>query len=141
MSSKIRRRLRALTLCASLGLLASPAIAQEKPAVVGTWEGALQAQGVELAIIFHIAQDEGGALTATMDSPDQGAYGIPVDGVEVKGDSVLLTVGVAKGEWEGIVSEDASTLDGVWRQSGLEFPLVLGRSDGEEAEEGGASGG
>ena len=45
--------------------------------VEGSWLGTLQTGGVELRIVFHISQDSVGVLTATLDSPDQGATGIP----------------------------------------------------------------
>ena len=43
--------------------------------VVGDWKGTLAVSGIELSLIFHITDDDG--LKATMDSPDQGAFGIP----------------------------------------------------------------
>ncbi|MEJ2203718.1 MAG: hypothetical protein P8170_06385, partial [Gemmatimonadota bacterium] len=41
------------------------------PGIVGTWEGTLEAAGLRL--VFHVETAEGGELTGTMDSPDQGA--------------------------------------------------------------------
>ena len=57
---------------------------------MGTWSGTLEASG-GLRIVFHIEQGEDG-LTATMDSPDQGAIGVPVSDVTAVGDSVTLAV-------------------------------------------------
>ncbi|MCP5062335.1 MAG: alpha/beta hydrolase, partial [Ignavibacteriae bacterium] len=45
--------------------------------ITGDWYGVLDIQGQKLRIVFHIVENDG-SLTATMDSPDQGAKGIPV---------------------------------------------------------------
>ena len=51
------------------------------PPVAGAWEGTLDAMGSKLRIGVLIATLPDGQLSATMDSPDQGAYGLPLDGV------------------------------------------------------------
>jgi pimeloyl-ACP methyl ester carboxylesterase len=47
------------------------------PNLSGAWEGMLDA-GVKLRLVIHLAQQKDGTLTATLDSVDQGAFGIPV---------------------------------------------------------------
>ncbi len=44
----------------------------------GDWEGTLDAGPVKLRIVVHITRNEG-AYSATLDSPDQGALGIPIE--------------------------------------------------------------
>jgi pimeloyl-ACP methyl ester carboxylesterase len=66
-----------------------------------------------------------------MDSPDQGAYAIPASEVEAFGDSVRFSVAAVGGEYEGRLSEDGSTLDGIWKQAGMVLDLVMERSDAE----------
>ena len=61
--------------------------------VEGTWLGTLQAGGVALRIVFHISRDSVGVLTATIDSPDQGAIGIQVGAVTVTGDTLVVDGG------------------------------------------------
>ena len=46
--------------------------------ITGDWYGLLQIEGLSLRINLHINQDKDN-LSATIDSPDQGAYGITVD--------------------------------------------------------------
>ena len=46
-----------------------------KADVEGTWLGTLKEPGFELRIVFHITRDSTGALTATLDSPDQAVIG------------------------------------------------------------------
>ena len=42
-----------------------------------------------LSLVFHFAQD-GDNFTATVDSPDQGAYGIPFDSSTLVGSTMTL---------------------------------------------------
>jgi hypothetical protein len=99
--------------------------------VEGIWLGTLKGPGFELRIVFHITRDAAGALTATLDSPDQGAEGIPVGSVVVTGDSLLMDVPAVLGGYKGKISSDGHTIDGQWSQSGQSLPLVLTRSDAE----------
>jgi hypothetical protein len=72
----MRRLMTTLALLAT-GWITTPLAAQTSP-VAGSWAGDLIVQGTRLPLVFHITQ-EGEALSATMDSPAQGARGIPVD--------------------------------------------------------------
>lgn len=105
--------------------------ARQEPDIAGAWYGDLEYGGLGLRIVFRISRDEAGALRAVMDSPDQGAKGIPVAGVEFDGDSIRLNVTAVGGRFEGAVLPDSSVIDGSWRQSGMEFPLRLRRGEGE----------
>ena len=44
--------------------------------IEGQWNGVLEVQGTQLRIVFNITKTATG-IAATMDSPDQGAKGIP----------------------------------------------------------------
>jgi len=99
-------------------------------AIEGTWQGALGVQGVELRLVFHVERGEGGALGGSLDSPDQGAAGIPLSAVTVGEGRARFAVASIGGEFEGRIGGDGAVLDGVWRQGGLELPLRLERSAG-----------
>jgi len=101
------------------------AAAQETPAVVGDWEGALSAMGQELTVVFHITQGEDGSLAATLDSPDQGAFGIACEAPVVEEGSVTIPVAAVQGEYVGTISEDGSTIEGTWTQGPNSLPLIL----------------
>lgn len=102
-------------------------MAQENP-VEGFWHGTLQV-GVELRVVIHIVRGVDGSFSAAMDSPDQGAFGIPLTAAVVEGDSVTLTAAGIGGEFRGRLSEDGLALRGEWSQSGLVLPLELARSE------------
>lgn len=132
--SPLRRALHTVAvILISTVLLVPGAGAQDRPDVTGTWQDTLQVQGMQLRLVFHIEQ-EGDSLTATMDSPDQGATGIPTSRLRVTQDS--LTIGVASigGQFAGAIQADGARIDGAWTQGGRSFPLTLERTSAEAAD-------
>ena len=105
-------------------LASGPSAASE---IVGDWSGTVNFSGVELRIVFHITAGEDGSLSATMDSPDQGAAGIPVSSVTFDGDSLVIEIAVAQGGYYGKYDLDSLFVDGEWRQAGFKLPLRLVR--------------
>ena len=99
--------------------------------IAGHWGGTLNIQGVKLRLVFHVSRS-GDSWTTKMDSPDQGAKGIPTGKTEYA-DSVLTITAPAlgmkfSGKWQG-----ADRIQGTFMQSGLTLPLELTRVDGEVA--------
>ena len=84
------------------------------PDVVGSWQGTLTVPGGQLRIVFHIKSADDGLLSATLDSPNQGAFGIPVSRVTVAGDTLRLEVQAIGGHFEGVIRADESAIDGTW---------------------------
>lgn len=97
--------------------------------VEGTWLGTLSFSGTELRIVFKILKSPDGKLTATLDSPDQGAKDIPVDEVVFQNGHLRLDAKSISGVFEGDMKEDNSTIEGQWSQGGMSLPLVLKRTD------------
>lgn len=124
-------RVPSVLLLATLCLAASSASGQEASPIVGDWRGTLKAGGIELTVIFHIRSASGGSLTATMDSPDQGAEGIPVDTVSFEEGHLSMKSTAVAGTYEGDLGENG-IITGKWSQGGGEFSLDLEKSD--EAE-------
>jgi hypothetical protein len=90
----------------------------------GKWEGNLDAMGGTLRLVFNLANKNGSA-EGTIDSPDQGASGIPISEISVTGESIKISVRVAGGEFEGKLSEDGKELSGKWTQGGSSLVLIL----------------
>lgn len=105
----------------------------EGPAdVTGSWVGTLDAAGQELRLVFHIVRDDAGQLSGTMDSPDQGAYGLVLSAVEQGEDgTVRFEFAMAGGEYTGRFSDDGNRIDGSWAQGGASLPLLLERTEAE----------
>jgi hypothetical protein len=100
---------------------------EHKPAkpsdIDGAWMGTLEAGGSQLHVVFHIFNTEDG-LMATLDSPDQGAKGIPVSKVTRDDASLKMEVKMVGGVFEGKIAKDLSAIEGTWTQ-GSPLPLVL----------------
>ncbi len=116
----------------------APIKTEHKPAkpsdIDGTWLGTLDTGGMKLRVVFHIVNTEDG-LTATMDSPDQGAKGIPTSSVSRTGSSLRIEAKGINGSFEGKIAPDFSTIDGTWTQNGGSMPLVLKRTKDQAAIE------
>ncbi len=119
----------AFALLATVGIGTGSAAAQQSR-LAGTWLGRLSAGGTTLRVVFNVSVDSAGALKATMDSPDQGASGLPVASVSLTGDTVKFNVTIAAGSYVGTVAADGKTIDGTWTQSGTTFPLPLEKQAG-----------
>lgn len=106
----------------------------EAAVLAGTWQGKLDISGASLAIVFHLTRDDNNpsGWEATMDSPDQGATGIPVSEVLFDNGVVQFKVAVAAGLYEGTLSEDNERIEGSWSQGGQRFPLELKRVSAED---------
>ena len=101
--------------------------AAAKPALAGAWQGALKLGGAELRVVFNIDDGKDGQYRATLDSPDQGATGIPVDTLTHEGREVTAEVKRIAGKFTGTLAEDGSTIKGTWTQVGRKWPLELAR--------------
>ena len=57
--------------------------------IIGSWSGKLSVQGTEMPLIFNI-KSENQELSSTMDSPSQGATGIPMDETSFVNDTLTI---------------------------------------------------
>lgn len=96
--------------------------------IVGDWEGSLEVQGMQLKLIFHITKD-GEKFTSTMDSPDQGANGIPMDKTTVEDGNLTIESKQLGMKYIAPISENGKKLAGTFNQRGMSFPLELAKSD------------
>ena len=134
MVARLRHSLRRFAILLAVALLAPGVLAQDRPGVAGTWQDTLQVQGMQLRLVFHIEQN-GDSLTATMDSPDQGATGIPANRVRATRDSLTIAVASIGGRFDGAIRANGTQIEGAWSQGGRSFPLTLEQvSEGTEVE-------
>jgi dienelactone hydrolase len=92
----------------------------------GDWLGTLDTGMGTLRVVLHIANTEDG-LSATMDSPDQNAKGIPVTSITRNGSSLKFEVKTIGGSYNGTISSDLAAFSGTWTQLGKSWPLALKR--------------
>ena len=116
-------------LCLLMGglLVSVRASAEEKPApgIVGVWQGTLDRTAVKLRVVVEFKMKAGGGFTATMDSPDQGAFGMPIDEVTILEKTVKFTIKQLDGSYAGQIRADGQQIDGQWTQGGASRALVL----------------
>jgi hypothetical protein len=107
---------------------ASPAPATATaPSIDGAWAGVLDLGTAKLHVIFHISTTPAG-LTATLDSPDQGATGIATTSTTLTGDTLTITAEALHGTFTGTVAKHHSAITGTWTQGPNTLPLVLTRT-------------
>lgn len=99
--------------------------AADPSGIEGSWIGTLSAGGQTLRVVFHFSRSASGAWSGALDSPDQGATGIPFDKVSVSGNAVHCEVAAIQGAFEGTLASETRTLSGTWTQLGNRFPLTL----------------
>lgn len=92
--------------------------------ITGTWNGVLKVQGMQLRIVFHIDKANNG-YKSTMDSPDQGAKGIPVNNTMLADNTVSLSITMAGIDYSGVL--EGNNIKGTFKQGGMEIPLELTR--------------
>jgi len=98
----------------------------------GVWEGVLDANGTKLHVRFNFIRNADGSITATFDSVDQGANGLPVASIARTGDTVKMDLKSINGSYEGTLDKDASTMTGTLSQMGNPVPLNLQRKKAEK---------
>lgn len=116
-------------LAAVIALAVSSYAGQAASPIEGSWLGTLKVSGLELRIVFNLKASPDGALTATLDSIDQGAKGIPVNAAAFADGKLTLEVKVIQGKYEGVLDAATGTIAGTWAQSGGTFPLDLKKLD------------
>lgn len=92
--------------------------------ITGEWNGALKVQGTQLRLVFNIVKTNNG-FSATMDSPDQGAKGIPVTNTTFENSKIKLEITNARIEYNGELKENE--IVGTFKQGGQEFPMNLSK--------------
>jgi len=92
----------------------------------GDWRGTLDAGVAKLNLILHVVRKDG-TLSATLDSPEQGATGLAVDSITLNGKSLRFEMQSLGATYEGVFSNDGSQIQGEFRQQGQKFPLTFRR--------------
>jgi len=93
--------------------------------ITGSWEGVLEIQNTHLRIIFHIEKKDT-TFTTTMDSPDQGAFGLPTTRSTFQENKLEIVAAGLGLFYRGTLENDSIT--GTFTQGGISFPLVLKRA-------------
>lgn len=110
----------------SLLMLCGLAFSLSGQDIAGKWYGTLKIGSTELRLIFDITPTEGG-YTSLMDSPDQGAKGIPITSTTYADGKLKLSANNLGIIYEAALQQD--NLEGTFSQSGTSIPLKMGREE------------
>jgi fermentation-respiration switch protein FrsA (DUF1100 family) len=100
--------------------------------IIGQWNGVLKVPGAQLRVVFNISKTENG-YNSTMDSPDQGAKGIPVATTSFENSVLKLEMPSLKVIYEGTLNKE-NLIVGNFAQGGQSFALNMSREIIEKKE-------
>ena len=92
----------------------------------GDWEGAISLpNGQSRPVVIHFKNQPDQTVEATIDSPSQGAQGLPLKGVAQKGAVVEFAVQAVGGSYKGTLNKEGTEMAGEWTQGQGAAPLTL----------------
>ncbi len=107
----------------ALILLSLPVFSQT---ITRSWKGTLNAMGAKLPVVFNIEKSDT-IYTATLDSPEQGAFGIPLSKITFRNDTLHIEASALGVAYTGVFATDS--IYGTFSQGGFNFPLTLKKGD------------
>ncbi|TYZ14528.1 alpha/beta fold hydrolase [Hymenobacter lutimineralis] len=107
-------------------LTATAALAQTPSGPAGTWQGSLKLPSGDLQTVFTLAGTPA-ALSGTLSVPQQGLKDMAITRVQLRADSLYLTLTPLEARFIGRFSPDQQQVSGLWQQGGAEMPLTLTR--------------
>jgi uncharacterized protein len=97
------------------------------PSLEGVWTGSLQAGDSVLHFVLHISTNEYGSLAATLDSLDQGVYGIEAESLAFTAATLKFDILSVNASYQGEITADRHTIEGTWSQGGATLPMIFHR--------------
>lgn len=110
-------------------VLLSAMLSAQETRLDGMWQGVLDVGAAKLRIVFHFKTSDDGVITTTMDSPDQGAMGIPTTKTTFENNKLRVELKALAAEFNGTYDPKEGTIFGNWSQGGMDFPLLISRID------------
>ncbi len=101
--------------------------AQTPASLVGNYSGTLQAGEAQLHLVLHLTKSPAGAYHASLDSLDQGVFAMEASSIKIAAATLHLDVTSVGAHFEGTISPDHQTIDGLWSQGDAALPLVFHR--------------
>lgn len=97
--------------------------------ITGKWNGKFNLHGKELKVVFHISKSQKG-LTATMYSPYQKSFGMPVTYADFNDSVLKLEISNAGIEYLGTFDKDNNFVGTInLKQSQQLYPLILSKKN------------
>lgn len=108
----------------------APAAASQNVAgdITGTWQGTLHFPQRDLRTVVKISKDDKGDLQVTLYSIDQGGQGMKATSASFAGGELKYAMQFLDLDFDGKISSDHNSIDGMWRQGQNSQPLLLVRA-------------
>lgn len=100
----------------------------DKDLLRGSWVGKLQTPLGAYNMVFRFEDGDDGELTGFLDSPDEGARGIPITNIELTDGKLEFRVPRAVLTYTATIA-DGKMNDGTWSQRGQDIPLSMERGE------------
>ena len=94
----------------------------------GTWNGALDVNGMQMRLIVKMANQADGTSAGTVASPDGSGMEIPI-AITHKAPNVSLDVPSVGASFAGALNAAGTEIAGTWKQQQMSMPLTLKRAD------------
>jgi fermentation-respiration switch protein FrsA (DUF1100 family) len=116
----------------SMAAAQAPAVRKPQPqrrlfTLEGRWTASLEAGEAILHLVLHVSKAQDGSLKATIDSLDQGVYGIEVTSFTQRDSILQFSVSSVGASFEGKIAADRRSIEGDWMQGSASLPLVFHR--------------
>ncbi|QOY91020.1 alpha/beta hydrolase family protein [Paludibaculum fermentans] len=94
--------------------------------IEGSWEGPVQTQRGQVRLRVHVTKAADGSLSAKMDVPEQGAFGLALNSVTFAEGVFHWEMKAINASFDGKMAEAGSEISGTFKQ-GSEQPLAMKR--------------
>jgi hypothetical protein len=126
-----------LLLAAILAVGARAADKMTSRDLVGKWEGGVNFGKTKLTLILRVTTNDAGGIKATLDLPDQGQTGLPINALLFNAPDMRLEVDAFNTAYNGEVNENLTEITGAFEEGpgGRPEPVTFKRSTEADAPE------
>ena len=119
----------ASALILGVSIVPAPTMAADAKPIVGDWEGTLDPGAqAKKRIVVHITAAQDGALSGTIDYPDQETSGSLITAITYKEPTLHFESSSSQSVYDGTMNKENSEITGNWKQAGASLSLTLKRT-------------
>lgn len=100
----------------------------------GNWAGTLQVNNNSIPIVIYIAQNNEGKRVAAFDSPKEKLFKIPFTAVDIKNDSIVLSLNSANIKYAATINKTNDQLTGIWGNRAGKYTLHFNKITNNELQ-------
>src|SRR5688500_17797919 len=104
------------TILMILTLASFTSLGQNTVNIEGNWLGAIEFSGLKLRLVLKVSKAADGALTAKLDSLDQGANDLPLETIAQKETGISFSGAKLGVSFDGTLNEKGDEISGIFKQ-------------------------